>query len=202
MLERDPAGPHRGPTDPRPRARRGRRSPHPGLPLPDREAGPRRPQRGRSGHLPTGELAADATAPTIQHARTEVVPLSARIEMEIGQLDDGRGRSSATTSASKAPASSASSAPATRCWASSASSRRDQTRHAPGRSARRSSAVDAGGRHPLRPGPRLHPRRGHRLAGAARARVDRRGQAARRLRSEGKTYVVQDGDVVEVLFNV
>ena len=39
------------------------------------------------------------------------------------------------------------------------------------------------------------------LRGPGHARLDGRGAQAGKLRSEGKTYRVQDGDVVEILFS-
>ena len=58
------------------------------------------------------------------------------------------------------------------------------------------------GRDPLRPAARLHPGRGDRLARAARDRLVDEGARAGRLRVEGKDYVVEDGDVLEIRFNV
>ena len=113
-----------------------------------------------------------------------------------------RRRSSATTSASRAPAWSASSAPATRCSGSSASSRPVPTRRAPGPSTRGATAVDAAGA--------IH---SDLARGFIRAEVigwqellelGSMAEAKRhgKVRSEGRTYQVQDGDVIEILFNV
>ena len=65
-----------------------------------------------------------------------------------------------------------------------------------------STAVDAAARDPHRPGQGLHPRRDGRLRGPRRrsARWPRRARHGK-LRSEGKTYRVKDGDVLEILFS-
>ena len=66
---------------------------HPRLPLPDREAGAGAAQhrRGRRRRA-LRELVADFAA-RYKHRQSRVEALSARIEMEIGQLDDGGGGS-------------------------------------------------------------------------------------------------------------
>ncbi len=65
-----------------------------------------------------------------------------------------------------------------------------------------STAVDAAGRDPHRPGEGLHPRRGRRLRGPDRARVrrPRRASTAACARRVGP-IVVKDGDVMEILFS-
>ena len=84
----DRAGAARGHADSRHRADRRRAEAHPRLPLPDREAGARPAQhrRGRCRAQPR-ELVADFAA-TLQAPQSGVEALSARIEMEIGQLDE------------------------------------------------------------------------------------------------------------------
>ena len=64
------------------------------------------------------------------------------------------------------------------------------------------TALDAAGDDPHRHRARLHPLRGRRLARPRRARLARRGRAAGKQRLEGKTYVVEDGDVLNIRFNV
>ena len=64
-----------------------------------------------------------------------------------------------------------------------------------------STAVDAAGAIHSRPRPRLHPRRDLCLRGAPAFRPTAEANKHGKLRSEGKTYRVRDGDVIEILFS-
>jgi GTP-binding protein YchF len=152
--------------------------------------------------LARADAMAQALRSTIVHGRTEVVPLSARIEMEIGQLDEDEAQAfrddlglegsslERVIRASYALLGLISFFTAgpdeTRAWTLP----------------RGASAVDAAGA--------IH---SDLARGFIRAEVigwqellelGSIAEAKRhgRVRSEGRTYVVQDGDVVEILFNV
>ncbi len=152
--------------------------------------------------LDRAEVMAAELAATIEHAQTEVVQLSARIEMEIGELDDEEAqvfrddlglegsslerliRASYTLLG----------------LISFFTAGEDETRA--WTVARGATAVDAAGT--------IHTdlARGfiraevigweELLSLGSMAEAKRQGK----LRSEGKSYLVQDGDVIEVLFNV
>ena len=64
------------------------------------------------------------------------------------------------------------------------------------------TALDAAGDDPLRHRARLHPLRGDRAGttSSRRARTPRPRRGKQRL--EGKNYVVEDGDVLNIRFNV
>ena len=64
------------------------------------------------------------------------------------------------------------------------------------------TAIDAADDDPLRHRARLHPLRGDPLGRSRRRRRTCRGCAAGKQRLEGKTYVVEDGDVLNMRFNV
>ena len=156
---------------------------------------------GESDLARADALAADL-ASGISHAQTEVVPLSARIEMEIGELDDDEAavfrddlglQGSSLERVIRASyellgliSFFTAGEDETRAWTVT----------------RGASAVDAAGT--------IH---SDLARGFIRAEVigweellelGSMAEARRqgKLRSEGKTYVVQDGDVIEVLFNV
>ena len=59
-----------------------------------------------------------------------------------------------------------------------------------------------GGQDPHRPGTRVHPRGGCALGRPARRRFDGRSKEARAGAARGEEYVVQDGDCLNILFNV
>ena len=57
------------------------------------------------------------------------------------------------------------------------------------------------GGDPHRPRQGLHPRRDDRVRGPARAGSTAEARKVGKLRSEGQTYRVRDGDVIEILFS-
>ena len=67
---------------------------------------------------------------------------------------------------------------------------------------RAGAAPECAGRDPLGPRARLHPGRGDPLGRAPRARLVGKAKEQHKLRVEGKEYVVADGDVLEIRFNV
>jgi hypothetical protein len=156
---------------------------------------------GESDLARADALAADL-ASGISHAQTEVVPLSARIEMEIGELDDDE----AAVFRDDLGLQGSSMERVIRAsyellgLISFFTAGEDETRA--WTVTRGASAVDAAGT--------IH---SDLARGFIRAEVigweellelGSMAEARRqgKLRSEGKTYVVQDGDVIEVLFNV
>jgi GTP-binding protein YchF len=139
---------------------------------------------------------------SIHHARTDVVPLSARIEMEIGQLDDEEAQvfredlGLEGSSLERVIRASYSLLGLISFFTAGPDETRAWTVH------RGASAVDAAGA--------IH---SDLARGFIRAEVigwqellelGSMAEAKRhgKVRSEGRTYQVQDGDVIEILFNV
>ena len=154
------------------------------------------------GALGQGEALARSLAEGISHARTDVVPLSARIEMEIGQLEDEEAQvfrddlGLEGSSLERVIRASYALLGLISFFTAGPDETRAWTVH------RGATAVDAAGA--------IH---SDLARGFIRAEVvdcetllslgsmaEARKQG--KLRSEGKTYLVADGDVIEVLFNV
>ena len=87
VIVRLKAGARGGLADPRPRARRRRGEGDPRLPLPDPEAGPRPAQRRRGRHRRGRGAGRGASPPRYDHRNALVDALSAKIEMELGELE-------------------------------------------------------------------------------------------------------------------
>ena len=154
------------------------------------------------GDLGRSEEMVSEMAGSIEHARTEVVSLSARIEMEIGELDEEEAQAFRDdlglkgSSMERVIRASYSLLGLISFFTVGPDENRAWT------VARGASAVDAAGT--------IH---SDLARGFIRAEVigweqlldlGSMAEAKRqgKLRSEGKTYAVQDGDVIEVLFNV
>ena len=185
-----PRGPRGRHADPRPGARRGREQGDPRVPVPDREAGPRPAQRRRGRPRRRAGASSSAIRAGYPHQHAMVEALSARIEMELGELEpdeaavfmDELGITESRAGPGHRPV-----LPAARAdLVPDRRARRGPRLADPGR-------LDRGrcrGCHPHRPRPRLHPGRDGRLRGPARpwGRWPRRGRpagCARRARPTG-----------------
>ena len=198
----DPRRPRGGHADPRPGPRRRRREGDPRLPVPDPEARPRAAQRrrGRPGRRRRRwSSGSPPPTPTSTPSSTRCRP---RSRWSSASSSPTRRPCSWRSSGSPSPGSTGSSRCPTSCSGSISflTAGPDEVRAWPIPDG--STAVDAAGGDPHGPGQGASsaPRRSATrtcvtLGSMAEARK------AGRLRSEGKTYRVRDGDVLEILFS-